>query len=110
LNFGHTLGHALEILYELSHGQAISLGMVFAARLSSREFEFDKLDELCALLDQYGLPTTAKFSVDKVMRSMRLDKKRSKNSIDFILLQRIGKAVRKPISLKLLEQLLSEAS
>ena len=40
LNFGHTLGHALETQYELSHGQAIALGMVFASWLSNKLLGF----------------------------------------------------------------------
>ena len=106
LNFGHTLGHGLEIQYELSHGEAISLGMMFAARLSAHFLKFDKEADLKTVLDRYELPTAATFSVSKVLRSMRLDKKRNQDSIDFVLLARIGKAMRKPISLTLLEQLL----
>lgn len=106
LNFGHTLGHALEIHYELSHGEAISLGMMFAATLSTHFLKFNQQAALEAMLEQYNLPTAASYSVTKVLRSMRMDKKRAKDAIDFVLLKQIGKANRKPISLNLLEQLL----
>ena len=108
LNFGHTLGHALEMHYELSHGEAISLGMVFAGRLSARYLKFKNESDLMSVLERYELPVAATFSVDKVIRSMRMDKKRAQDAIDFVLLERIGKAKRKPISLTLLEQLLRQ--
>lgn len=104
LNFGHTLGHALEMHYELAHGAAISLGMVFAAELSANRLPFNQAAEVRVLLNRYHLPTEARYSVSKVLRSMQLDKKRLRDSIDFILLQRIGQAIRKPISLKRLEE------
>lgn len=104
LNFGHTLGHALEIQYELSHGEAISLGMMFAAHLSERACGFGETNSLRQVLDQYGLPLYARFRVDKVMRSLRMDKKRAADSVDYILLQRIGRSVRCPLSFTVIEK------
>ena len=103
LNFGHTLGHALEIHYELAHGEAIALGMLFAARLSAPALDVETASALRDLLAQYGLPTEARFSGTKIIGSLRMDKKRVRDSIDFILLERLGQAIRKPIKLKLLE-------
>lgn len=99
LNFGHTLGHALEMQYELSHGEAISLGMMFAAQLSEKKLHFSETNELRQLLIGYGLPVEAGFSAQKVFRSLSMDKKRVKRSVDFILLFRIGRAVVHPIPL-----------
>ncbi len=104
LNFGHTLGHALEIQYELSHGEAISLGMIFAAHLSERAYNFGEIESLRNVLTRYGLPQYARFSVDKVMRSLRMDKKRGDASVDYILLKRIGSAVRSPLSFTFIEK------
>lgn len=92
LNFGHTLGHALEMQYELSHGEAISLGMMFAAHLSEKMNAFTGLSSLGALLIKYGLPVEAGFSAVKVLQSLKMDKKRVRHSIDFVLLKQIGKA------------------
>ena len=97
LNFGHTLGHALETQYELTHGQAISIGMTYAANLSNQMTGFKSPDRLTQLLDQYGLPTHARFDRDKAIQVLKMDKKKEKDFINFILLERIGKAVIKPI-------------
>jgi 3-dehydroquinate synthase len=104
LNFGHTLGHALEIQYDLSHGEAISLGMVFAAKLSEKKFAFRQSNLLCEVLTKYGLPLSARFSVDKIMRSLRLDKKRRGDKLDYILLKCIGQSVRHPLRITEIEQ------
>jgi 3-dehydroquinate synthase len=99
LNFGHTLGHALENQYELSHGQAISIGMVFASKISQELLEFKQTDEVAKLLEHYGLPTNVLFNKKKVFDVLKMDKKREKDFIKFILLQKLGKAVIKEISL-----------
>lgn len=99
LNFGHTLGHALENQYELSHGEAISIGMTYAANLSRQLTGFRHPARVIELLDQYGLPTGAEFDKDKVINVLKMDKKKEKDAIHFILLERIGKAVIQPISI-----------
>lgn len=104
LNFGHTLGHALEIQYELSHGQAISLGMVFAGHLSEEKLGFDDIQSLRMVLTQYGLPIYARFSATKIMRSLRLDKKRGGDNVDYILLKRIGQSIRTPLPFSEIER------
>ncbi|MES2881708.1 MAG: 3-dehydroquinate synthase, partial [Bacteroidota bacterium] len=99
LNFGHTLGHALENQYELSHGQAISIGMTFAASLSETISGFKRKDDVANLLEQYALPSHATFDKEKVISVLKMDKKKTKDSIHFILLERIGKAVIETISI-----------
>ena len=99
LNFGHTLGHALENQYQLSHGQAISIGMAFAALLSRELLGFSGADKLITLLEQYHLPTFAKFNKDKVIKVLKMDKKKIKDSVNFVLLEKLGKAVIEPIAI-----------
>ncbi|MFM7671168.1 MAG: 3-dehydroquinate synthase [Bacteroidota bacterium] len=106
LNFGHTLGHALEMHYELSHGEAISLGMMFAAFVSEKKKAFEQTSQLRSTLSRYHLPVAANFSADKVFRSLSMDKKRTNRSIDFILLKRIGQAEICPTSLNEILKLL----
>jgi 3-dehydroquinate synthetase len=53
-----------------------------------------------ALLDQYGLPTFAEFDKEKAINVLKMDKKKTKDSIYFILLERIGKAFIKEISIQ----------
>lgn len=97
LNFGHTLGHALETQYELSHGEAISIGMAYAVSLSEQLKGFKQKERVVTLLEQYGLPTYARFNRDKVINVLRMDKKKEKDFINFILLEKVGKAVIEPI-------------
>lgn len=106
LNFGHTLGHALENQYELTHGEAISIGMAYAASLSQTITGFKQTDRVVSLLDKYHLPTFAEFNKDKVIEVLSKDKKKIKDNIQFILLERIGKAVIKPVTIKQIYQTL----
>jgi 3-dehydroquinate synthase len=100
LNFGHTLGHALENQYELSHGQAISIGMTYASVISERISGFKDTNRVTHVLQQYGLPTFSKFDKQKVFNVLKMDKKREKKDIHYVLLQRIGKGIIKTISLQ----------
>jgi 3-dehydroquinate synthase len=100
LNFGHTLGHALENQYDLSHGQAISIGMAYASSLSEKMNGFKNADRVVGLLDRYGLPTSTHFDKDKVINVLKMDKKKTKNSIHFILLEKIGKSSIREISIQ----------
>src|SRR6476660_2155483 len=99
LNFGHTLGHALENQYELSHGQAISIGMTYASDLSGKVNGFKSTKRIPGVLQQYGLPTYAQFDKEKVINVLKMDKKKENNAINFILLEKIGKAVIEKISI-----------
>ncbi len=99
LNFGHTLGHAVEKQYELMHGEAVAVGMAFAAKLSAEMLGFKSADKLLGVIDKYGLPTTAGYNKQKVFDVLVSDKKREGEQMNFILLEKIGKAVVKKIPL-----------
>jgi 3-dehydroquinate synthase len=100
LNFGHTLGHAVEKQYSLMHGEAVSIGMAFAAKLSAEMLKFKGQEKLTDLIDQYGLPIAAGYDKQKVFDVLVSDKKREGEQMNFILLERIGKAVVKKIPLQ----------
>ena len=110
LNFGHTLGHAIEMVYEVSHGEAISLGMVAAATLSSKLNGFMDATRLQLLLAQYGLPTVASYDLTKLMRVMEMDKKKTGKKVRYILLEKIGKARPQLLPFSTLEKLLKPQS
>lgn len=99
LNFGHTLGHAIENQYELMHGEAVAIGMGFASRLSERLLNFKNRERVEAALTQYGLPSGATYDKDKVFAVLKGDKKKEKDFIHFILLERIGKGTIQPLLL-----------
>lgn len=102
LNFGHTIGHAVEAAggYSdaYSHGEAVALGMIAAARISERSgiFSAEDLSRTEELIGSYGLPTRLrKTDIGKIMRSLSYDKKFIRGINRFVLPAEIGKAVIK---------------
>jgi 3-dehydroquinate synthase len=99
LNFGHTIGHALEAIgnYEqYLHGEAIAIGQVAAARLSARLAGLPEADveRIRALFDRAGLPTEARLSPPQqknLLKAMQLDKKASGGRVKFVLAEAIGR-------------------
>ncbi len=110
LNFGHTLGHALEKTTGMRHGRAVSIGMMAAATLSQKKNRLAPGDvlRLKRLLESLGLPTHADMDVPAVIDALARDKKREGQMIHFVLLNGIGEAVIEKIGLDLLEAVLFE--
>lgn len=108
LNFGHTLGHAIEKTYELSHGAAISIGMSFACTLSEKYAGLQPEMSLAirTLLQQYKLSVNYPFDVAPVIDTLKRDKKKSGDSIQFILLTKIGESVVTPLSVETIRKTL----
>ncbi len=115
LNFGHTLGHALEAVsdYTLSHGEGVALGMIAAARLSVKmhylsEDESARLEKVIA---GAGLPVKipASFISDAVITRLKMDKKKKDDVIHFVLIKKIGMPfVNSSVSEKLIGDVLEE--
>ncbi len=97
LNYGHTLGHALERVhgYRLRHGEAISVGMVFAAELAHRDGRIDAglLDRHRSVLAAIGMPTTDDTAFDDLLAAMRLDKKARGDRLRFVVLDDLADPV-----------------
>jgi 3-dehydroquinate synthase len=104
LNYGHTFGHAIEAEQGyagtlgdgLNHGEAVSVGMVLAARLSTMLGLGPQADEdrLCVLLARLGLPVTLPpgLAPDALLARMRLDKKADAQGLRLILWEGAGEA------------------
>jgi 3-dehydroquinate synthase len=96
LNFGHTLGHALEAAsnYGLSHGQAVAIGMVGAGMISRKlnHLDEDSFERMVALIESYGLPTTipAGMETGQITGFMTTDKKAVGGQLHFVLTKAIG--------------------
>jgi 3-dehydroquinate synthase len=98
LNFGHTIGHALEATSHYDkylHGEAIAIGQVAAANLSAKVLGLPQSDaeRIERLFRRAGLPTQVKLNApqrQKVLAAMRLDKKVSGGEVKFVLARRIG--------------------
>ena len=110
LNFGHTVGHAVEQLSGLAHGEAVSVGMAAAAALSVRLglLSADKLPRILNLLRQLHLPVSLPAPADKIIAALGQDKKREGKALHFVLLDKPGHAVVQEISLTELRALLLE--
>ena len=108
LNYGQTLGHAIENMYELSHGQAISIGMTYAAVISQQLKGFSQADEVVNLLSKYGLPTFAEFDTKKAFKVLLMDKKKDNVSINYILLKKIGTGVIQPLLFVQLQEIFKQ--
>nr|CBX30095.1 3-dehydroquinate synthase [uncultured Desulfobacterium sp.] len=108
LNFGHTLGHAIEKTTGIPHGEAVSLGMIFAALLSVKKGLLSSAEkqQLATLLKNLKLPTAVDIDKNKIMDALNKDKKREGKGIHFVLLDGIGKAVIEEISIIELHQAL----
>lgn len=101
LNLGHTLGHAIEKLsgYETSHGHAVAVGMVYAARMAWR---LGLCGEECPLrvrraLEGCGLPTSAPYSATELLSVALSDKKRAGDTLTLVLPKKIGECVLHPV-------------
>lgn len=96
LNFGHTIGHALEVQseYGLRHGEAVSLGMVAAMDLAVRHCGFTEADRarVESLLGRLGLPVRAPRPIDMadILNRLGADKKVRDRTVRFVLPVRIG--------------------
>jgi 3-dehydroquinate synthase len=98
LNFGHTIGHAIEAIFgygKYLHGEAISIGQVAAAKLSVRAAGLSAAEvaRIQRLFARAGLPTEIKLTparVQTLIDAMRLDKKVTGGEVKFVLARRIG--------------------
>lgn len=107
LNFGHTLGHAIENTYKLSHGNAVSIGIVAACKISQQinNFSSEESTHVIDLLKKYNLPVDLDFDKEKIWNVLLMDKKKFGDTINFILLNKIGDAVVKPIPIDQLKEI-----
>ena len=102
LNFGHTFGHALESINKyrsnLTHGEAISIGMILATKISYRikNIRRSELDDIIYHFKQAGLPYSTKSMINnKLYKAITADKKNTNNKINLILLKKVGEAYYK---------------
>jgi 3-dehydroquinate synthase len=106
LNFGHTFGHALERAGGLSHGEAVSIGMVLATALSVKmgRLPAAAYERVTGLLRRLRLPVSTAGDRVRMMDALRRDKKREAARIHFVLLEDIGKATVEEVEIGELER------
>jgi len=105
LNFGHTFGHAIEMITGLTHGEAVGLGMAAACRLSRTKgmLTREAAERVIRLIGNFNLPVRIRLDRKALLNALRRDKKREGGNIHFVLLQDIGRAVIEPVPLDELE-------
>ncbi|MEP7231750.1 MAG: 3-dehydroquinate synthase [Ginsengibacter sp.] len=110
LNFGHTIGHAIENASNLSHGKAISIGMVAACRISEKinQFPESESSKVIGLLQKYELPVSFESDKEKTWEILQHDKKKSGNNMNFIVLDQLGKASIQPIQMERLHKIFKD--
>ena len=92
LNYGHTVGHAVEVAAALRHGPAVAVGMVAAGRASALVAGFDEEARQREVIGRLGLPTAAPGAdAGEVRRLLGLDKKRDGRGLRMVLLERVGR-------------------
>jgi 3-dehydroquinate synthase len=110
LNFGHTAGHAIEKLENIPHGFAIAKGMVAALKISEEinNFSSDEKDTVIALLEKFNLPITIDGNKEEIFNIMQMDKKRESDTINYVLLNKIGEGKVVPINIVQLKDLFEQ--
>lgn len=104
LNFGHSLGHAIEKLYNftgITHGMAVAVGMVLIAKAGEKQgiTPAGTADRIAALCTKYGLPTSDKATFEQMAEAARGDKKTAGGSISLVLLKEIGTSFTQKVEL-----------
>lgn len=110
LNFGHTIGHAAEKVghfTELSHGQAVAIGMIQAAKLGAKLGEVDLTEQIIDACKAHHLPTELPYPMEDIYNALLHDKKRMADTMNFILVHPMGTAVIHKIPLNQLHSLIT---
>ena len=116
LNYGHTLGHAIESYClthsekkKLLHGEAIAAGMILETYISTKlqDFPDDKLENISQVIkDLYGKETFSVEDIKQIKELMKFDKKNERGNINFVLLKDIGKPI---LDIKVPDEIINEA-
>ena len=111
LNFGHTLGHAIENIYQLLHGHAISIGIIAACTISEKINNFSSVEKqrIVDVLKKYQLPVDLKYDKKKIWEVLKMDKKKVSNEMNFVLLNKIGNSVVIKIPMVQLEEIINQS-
>lgn len=113
LNFGHTIGHAIENIYKLPHGHAIAIGMVAATNISQEINDFfeQEKERIVNVLNEYNLPVSLPLGDSRrgaIWEVLLMDKKKSGDAMNFVLLNKIGDGIIKKIPLPQLKELFNK--
>ncbi len=110
LNFGHTIGHAIERStdFKISHGIAVGIGMAIISKISGQlgwscEMTYP---QIVKCLEKNGIPTECDVKTEELLKAMFKDKKRNGDKINLVIPRKIGNCVLKSIAVSELEEIL----
>lgn len=103
LNFGHTVGHAIEVNSNLTHGESVAVGMTYFIHPDLRP-------RLLKVLEKYNLPTQTNLPVDVLMGTLRHDKKAEGANVTIVKVEKLGQFKLEKVSLEEIESYLNNFS
>ena len=113
LNLGHTAAHGIEKVsdFEVSHGEAVAVGTVIAAKISENKGLCQKgiSEKIRTVLNKYNLPDEYDVSAQQLYEAAKSDKKREGEKITLVLVEKIGKCVLCEVDVEELEEMFSKA-
>ncbi len=110
LNFGHTLGHIIELKQGIKHGESVAIGMMMSLKLSAHmgKCSHDTCLRVNNLLRLYNLPVETFLDISEIVSLLEFDKKKTGNNIQFVFVNDIGKVYDEPIAIDILIKSLLE--
>ena len=92
LNFGHTVGHILELEYNLSHGEAVAYGMIFEVKLATllNYTNYAVFDEISKIINRYFTKSLENFALKNIVDKIIFDKKNIFDKIAFTVIKELG--------------------
>jgi 3-dehydroquinate synthase len=110
LNFGHTIGHAIERSKGILHGESVGMGMILASRLSQMQglLSSSELERVEQLVLAAGLPVSMELDPDEIYQNIRKDKKKSGEEVHFILLRGLGNTLVRPVAFTELKSMIRD--
>jgi len=98
LNFGHTIGHAIEVIdeYKLNHGEAVANGMIYECLIAYKLglCEIETYDRIKKVIKNFNFPQIKGKNIEKIIENLKYDKKVRKGKVRFVLPEKIGKVKR----------------
>jgi 3-dehydroquinate synthase len=110
LNFGHTFAHSIEKNFGILHGEAVSIGMVLASKVSVKMnlLTLNEATRIEKLLSNFKLPVKLALDKNKVYNALLKDKKREGDFINLVLLNKLGNAIVQKVSVKDMEEIVND--
>lgn len=110
LNLGHTIGHAAEKVFHIPHGEAVGIGLTFAARFANKlgQLTNTNMRRILEMLSRLGVPQVPSGEKEAMKDAVRQDKKREGSLLHFVIPQDIGRCVMESVPIEQLEEAIDD--